>query len=1330
MKHTLAVASAVLCAAWGSTSIAATLNVDDSGGQPYMDIQSAINAATSGDMVYVFNGNYTGALDIVDKPLTLQGESEAGVMIDASASADYSIDARMSGGTPGHFEFHNFTLIGNATGSASYGLKIAGDNVDADVSNVTVTGCKRTAVDLNGLASGSLDQVTATGTISGNGIALTDCDNITLSNITTSGNAWGGLAIYTLGTFFTGGSDGVTLVSGGNSFGETPQVYTEVGGGYPIDNLSISTADYPFQVGGISSVNHTFFAPDETYALTVIAGSGLQAQAWLLDRVSGDYIVDPGAGMFFGPALAIAGNGTTINAYAGTVEEQLHITSDVTIQGAGRNDTTILSPVSMAESFNSGSGNNFPVVFVDGTDSATIRDLTVDGGGRGNTNVRFQGVAFWNAGGAVIDCDVVHIRNNPFDGSQHGIGIYAFNDTGGPYSIEVGGCNVNNFQKNGMALSGTNLDVDIHDCDVTGYGDTNTIAQNGIQVSYGASGTVTNCTVADMRWLGATWVSSGLLLYQVGNVDLANVSVSGVQAPVYLQDGSGSFTDCDVSGGDYDAVTIYNSSATLASSGVRAAASPAEEAPGSESRPGPMATSYAVSVSGGCLDGDSIPTSYGIGVYSSGGPVTVDISNIRVANYDYGIVAADAAVTVNVNDSAITGNTTAGYYNAGGAAQDITDNWWGDVSGPSGDGAGFGDAVLGGNADFTPFLATGSSSTSCAFTPSGGTNTVAPVQVGTGCISVANVCQTFDIDISRVEATNMRGFSVDFEIDDLALCNGDKDLDILQGSYLSSIGGTVFQVLDNGGGSYTVDCAILGTPCGQTVANGTLFTVNVTTPGYDTTGSITVTDVTFRDCSNAPIAGSPGAPAFIDVDGTPPSPVADLATAKKLTGNDSDGTTAVLVTFSLTETPAVTEVYRAPMVDSMGDNAYPEYDDVGGVAPTPPASYAAIAAPWELASAVNTGDYDETTERGYWYYVVFTQDDCGNWSAPSNMTSGVLNYHLGDVTNGSVNGQGDNLVGTNDVSLLGIHYGALVPTGDTFNYLDVGPTSDFSVNGLPQTDDVIQFEDLIIFAINFGQVSLTEPQDNSIALAPKGGAVPSLVLHPAAVRADGILQANLVLSQSDVVQGVHARIDYDPAEMELVSVQPGDLVTGQGAFFGTIESDGSVAIDGAALGTGNTFHGSGLYATVTFRQTNRGATPALAEVMLRDTANRNLLAPEVDTRTGSDAAHNGAANEQPSLDARTEPLATTLLGATPNPFRGSTAIRFQLAEQTDVRVDVYSISGRLVRSLYSGSMAAGSQEVTWDGRTSVGARAESGVYLYRLQTGSKIWTAKLVLDRR
>src|SRR5439155_3341470 len=94
-------------------------------------------------------------------------------------------------------------------------------------------------------------------------------------------------------------------------------------------------------------------------------------------------------------------------------------------------------------------------------------------------------------------------------------------------------------------------------------------------------------------------------------------------------------------------------------------------------------------------------------------------------------------------------------------------------------------------------------------------------------------------------------------------------------------------------------------------------------------------------------------------------------------------------------------------------------------------------------------------------------DACSTVSAVSNMTAGTLDYHLGDVSDGVTQGQGDNTVNTADASLLGAYYGASGAGLAGVEYLDVGPTTDFSTDARPTVDSIVDFEDLVMLSLNF-----------------------------------------------------------------------------------------------------------------------------------------------------------------------------------------------------------------------------------------------------------------------
>lgn len=86
------------------------------------------------------------------------------------------------------------------------------------------------------------------------------------------------------------------------------------------------------------------------------------------------------------------------------------------------------------------------------------------------------------------------------------------------------------------------------------------------------------------------------------------------------------------------------------------------------------------------------------------------------------------------------------------------------------------------------------------------------------------------------------------------------------------------------------------------------------------------------------------------------------------------------------------------------------------------------------------------------------------------------------------------------------------------------------------------------------------------------------------------------------------------------------------------------------------------------------------------------------------------------------PVATQLKQNYPNPFNPTTLIGYDLAEQSNVSLDVYDMAGRKVATLVNRQQAPGSYRVHFDG-----SNLASGMYLYRLTAGQTVQTRKLML---
>jgi len=73
----------------------------------------------------------------------------------------------------------------------------------------------------------------------------------------------------------------------------------------------------------------------------------------------------------------------------------------------------------------------------------------------------------------------------------------------------------------------------------------------------------------------------------------------------------------------------------------------------------------------------------------------------------------------------------------------------------------------------------------------------------------------------------------------------------------------------------------------------------------------------------------------------------------------------------------------------------------------------------------------------------------------------------------------------------------------------------------------------------------------------------------------------------------------------------------------------------------------------------------------------------------------------------------------PNPFAGETEFRFSLSQKADIQIKVYTVAGRLIRTIDSGAFPVGYCKVYWDGLDSAGDALANGVYLYKIKANSE-----------
>lgn len=434
--------------------------------------------------------------------------------------------------------------------------------------------------------------------------------------------------------------------------------------------------------------------------------------------------------------------------------------------------------------------------------------------------------------------------------------------------------------------------------------------------------------------------------------------------------------------------------------------------------------------------------------------------------------------------------------------------------------------------------------------------------------------------------------------------------------------------------------------------------------------------------------------------------LSSLTAAQRKTGNDSDGTTAINLVWDAPGPGSDSaEIWRK----GFGD--YPEFDDGTGSTPNLPAGG---ASGWTLVTtlpASSTTFTDETTTRDFWYYTIRFFDSDDILTGVSNMTGGTLNYHLGDVVDAvaPLGGVGDNVVDVADIALLGANYQVVLsdPPPDSRSSMDIGPTMDSSLDARPTTDNSLQFEDLILFGINYNHVG----KDYRSPPPAVSNAI-KLVVGSNTKGRDRI-EVAVRMSGDGLIQGLSVPLVWDSRVVQPVGMYAGDLLADQGGA-NLVLTPKPGTIDAALCGVRPTgISGEGLLATVEFRVLTAGDPKiALGDAVARDATNKEVT---LEGSVEQDTPGNSLPNH------------SILHRAAPNPFNPATRVSFSLKVGGAVKVQVFSMRGKLVKTLVDGNLEAGNHSLMWDGKDNGGRGVSSGTYLLRMVSPDQVQSQKITM---
>lgn len=260
-------------------------------------------------------------------------------------------------------------------------------------------------------------------------------------------------------------------------------------------------------------------------------------------------------------AIAAVPSGSTIFICPGTYAEQITITKSLTLIGesangsagaaaSGLNNPVIVPPaggllVNAADLYNAQPTAAQIFVQTPALNLATpitvnISNISVDGSNNGlsGCGTDLVGIYYQNASGIVnhVATRFQELDQSDF-GCQDGLAIYVESgySTIGTATLTIENSSVHDYDKNGITVDGNGTTATVSGNYVVGIGATSLIAQNGIQVSDGASGKVLANTVTDDVYVNSPdcqatsscFSATGILLYDSGGTMAKPLTISG-----------------------------------------------------------------------------------------------------------------------------------------------------------------------------------------------------------------------------------------------------------------------------------------------------------------------------------------------------------------------------------------------------------------------------------------------------------------------------------------------------------------------------------------------------------------------------------------------------------------------------------------------------------------------------------------------------------------------------------------------------------------------------------------------------------------------------------
>ena len=398
-----------------------------------------------------------------------------------------------------------------------------------------------------------------------------------------------------------------------------------------------------------------------------------------IPAMAADYDVNPGDTIQ--AAIDAAGSCDTITVAPGTYEESITINKNLKL--IAPDGATIKAPATPEDIYLDESSNKYEyavglfggiydagtdTVSGDGTITVELAGFTIDANNFVPTD-RWASILVRNVNEDYCD-GIASIHENQLinayiDGKET-FGILGYGDL----DVVISGNTIDGFARGGIGIMSGYVEVIDNVVIGPGLGVPITWAPNGIQVGRGASGLIQGNDVSGCGWPGTDWAGTGILVVDTSYVEVNDNWVHDNEQAIGVVDFP---------------VEFYGPNWPQVVSDISVTHNVLED------------NSWGISVANDC---DNITVAYNCIRDTVGDAIDVYTYNIY-----YGDLGILPPTNVDVNYNSIIGNGPDGLW-VGPYVTDTVNavnNWWGYSSGPSGDGPGSGDTVVG-NAEYDPWI--------------------------------------------------------------------------------------------------------------------------------------------------------------------------------------------------------------------------------------------------------------------------------------------------------------------------------------------------------------------------------------------------------------------------------------------------------------------------------------------------------------------------------------------------------------------------------------------------------------------------------------------------